>query len=158
MGPHLMDQNFQTLRRNKDSFIERSYLGLWRHRSFYAEAEKEHQNLYTWRETQSTGSSKGQQNWQLSCSPHPWTKQTPDQLMFGRELHGKLPKRIVPTKEVSSDKIWQWDTSEKKRVRRQKDCNWGHSPFETEQSWYVDPSIWPLPLHSYRFERDYGRC
>ena len=34
--------------------------------------------------------------------------------MFGRELHGKLPKRIVPTKEVSSDKIWQWDKSEKK--------------------------------------------
>ena len=65
---------------------------------------------------------------------HPWTKQTPDQLMFGRELHGKLPKRIVPTKEVSSDMIRQWDMSEKKRVRRQKDCNWGHSPFETEQS------------------------
>ena len=37
--------------------------------------------------------------------PHPVTKQTPDQLTFGRELRRKLPKRIVPTKEVLSDQI-----------------------------------------------------
>ena len=37
--------------------------------------------------------------------PHLVTKQTLDQLMLGRELCRKLPERIVPTKEVSSDQI-----------------------------------------------------
>ena len=37
--------------------------------------------------------------------PHPVTKQTLDQLMLGRELSRKLPERIFPSKEVSSDQI-----------------------------------------------------
>ena len=37
--------------------------------------------------------------------PHQVTKQTPDQVTFGRELRRKLPKRVVPKKEVLSDHI-----------------------------------------------------
>ena len=37
--------------------------------------------------------------------PHQVTKQTPDQVTFGRELRRKLPERVVPTKEVLSDHI-----------------------------------------------------
>ena len=37
--------------------------------------------------------------------PHRVTKQTPDQVTFGRELRRKLPERVVPTKEVLSDHI-----------------------------------------------------
>ena len=70
-------------------------------------------------------------------------------------------------KEVSSNQIWQCDALKKKtdeRVCRQKkkcsrklDCDWGHSPFETEESRYIDPSLIPLPmLLRYRGEREYG--
>ena len=37
--------------------------------------------------------------------PHQVTKQTLDQVTFGRELRRKLPERVVPTKEVLSDHI-----------------------------------------------------
>lgn len=54
MGSRLMDRNFQTLLRNRDSDIERSLLpGLrpmetrTRMRTFSADAEKEHQNRQT---------------------------------------------------------------------------------------------------------------
>ena len=41
------------------------------------------------------------------ATPHPATKESPDMLMFGRELRRKLPERIVPAGEIPFHPIRQ---------------------------------------------------
>ena len=41
------------------------------------------------------------------ATPHPATTESPDMLMFGRELRRKLPERIVPAGEIPYDPIRQ---------------------------------------------------
>ena len=49
------------------------------------------------------------------ATPHPATKESPDVLMYDRELRWKLPERIVPAGEIPYDPIRQRDAA-KKRV------------------------------------------
>ena len=41
------------------------------------------------------------------ATSHPATKESPDMLMFGRELPRKLPERIVPAGKIPYDRIRQ---------------------------------------------------
>ena len=51
------------------------------------------------------------------ATPHPATKESPDMLMFGRELRRKLPERIVPAGEIPYDPIRQRDAAKKKQMK-----------------------------------------
>ena len=55
------------------------------------------------------------------AKPHPATKESPDMLMFGRELRRKLPERIVPTGEIPYDQIRQRDAAKKKQMKEYAD-------------------------------------
>ena len=54
-------------------------------------------------------------------TPHPATKESPDMLMFGRELRRKLPERIVPAGEIPFDPIRQRDAAKKKQMKEYVD-------------------------------------
>ena len=82
-------------------------------------------------------------------TPHPATKESPDMLMFGRELLSKLPEGSYPQEKfhtTQSDKETQKEADE--RVRGQE-ANARESlivvgnptPFEAEQSRFSHPSI-----------------
>ena len=85
------------------------------------------------------------------ATPHPTTKESPDILMFGRELRRKLPERIVPAGEIRYDPIRHRDAAKKEadeRVRGQEAerpgkpySGWRPSSFEAEQSRCSHPSI-----------------
>ena len=51
----------------------------------------------------------------------PATKESPDMLMFGRELRRKLPERIVPTGEIPYDQIRQRYAAKKKQMKEYAD-------------------------------------
>ena len=55
------------------------------------------------------------------ATPHPATKESPDMLMFGRELRRKLPERIVPVGEIPYDPIRQRDAAKKKQMKEYAD-------------------------------------
>ena len=55
------------------------------------------------------------------AKPHPATKESPDMLMFGRELRRKLPERIVPTGEIPYNQIRQRDAAKKKQMKEYAD-------------------------------------
>lgn len=55
------------------------------------------------------------------ATPHPATKETPDMLMFGKELQRKLPERIVPTGEIPYYSIRQRDAAKKKQMKEYVD-------------------------------------
>ena len=55
------------------------------------------------------------------ATPHPTTKESPDILMFGRELRRKLPERIVPAGEIPYDPIRQRDAAKKKQMKEYAD-------------------------------------
>ena len=55
------------------------------------------------------------------ATPHPATKESPDMLMFGRELRRKLPERIVPAGEIPYDPIRQRDAAKKKQMKEYAD-------------------------------------
>ena len=55
------------------------------------------------------------------ATPHPATKESPDMLMFCRELRRKLPERIVPEGEIPYDPIRQRDAAEKKQMKEYAD-------------------------------------
>ena len=51
------------------------------------------------------------------ATPNPATKESPDMLMFCRELRRKLPERIVPAGEIPYDPIRQRDAAKKKQKK-----------------------------------------
>ena len=55
------------------------------------------------------------------ATPHPATKESPDMLMFCREVRRKLPERIVPEGEIPYDPIRQRDAAEKKQMKEYAD-------------------------------------
>ena len=55
------------------------------------------------------------------ATPHPATKESPDMLMFWRELRKKLPERIVPAGEIPYDLIRQRDAAKKKQMKEYAD-------------------------------------
>ena len=55
------------------------------------------------------------------ATPHPATKESPDMLLFGRELRRKLPERIVPAGEIPYDPIRQRDAAKKKQMKEHAD-------------------------------------
>ena len=54
-------------------------------------------------------------------TPYPATKESPDMLMFGRELRRKLPERIVAVGEIPYDPIRQRDAAKKKQMKEYAD-------------------------------------
>ena len=94
MGPRLKDQRLRTLLGNKGLDTERSPLGRL----------------------------KLMVTWSVSCNyramPQPATKESPDMLIFGRELRRKLPERIVPAGEIP---IRQRDVAKKKQMKEYAD-------------------------------------
>ena len=55
------------------------------------------------------------------ATPHQATKESPDMLMFGRELRRKLPERIVPAGEIPYDPIRQRHAAKKKQMKEYAD-------------------------------------
>ena len=55
------------------------------------------------------------------ATPHPATKESPDMLMFDRELQRKLPERIVPAGQIPYDPIRQRDVAKKKQMKEYAD-------------------------------------
>ena len=55
------------------------------------------------------------------ATPHPVAKESPDMLMFGRELRRKLPERIVHAGEFPYDPIRQRDAAKKKQMKEYAD-------------------------------------
>ena len=54
-------------------------------------------------------------------TPHPATKESPDMLLFGRELGRNLPEKIVPAGEIPYDQIRQRDAAKKKQRKEYAD-------------------------------------
>ena len=55
------------------------------------------------------------------ATPHPATKESPDMLMFGRELRRKVPERIVPAGEIPYGPIRQREAAKKKQIKEYAD-------------------------------------
>ena len=54
-------------------------------------------------------------------TPHPVTRESPDKLMFGREIRRKLPERVVPQEGKRHDPIRVRDTERKKQMKAYAD-------------------------------------
>ena len=52
---------------------------------------------------------------------HPVTRESPDKLMFGREIRRKLPERIVSQEEKRNDLISERDEGKKKQMKAYAD-------------------------------------
>jgi len=55
------------------------------------------------------------------ATPHSATKESPDMLMFGRELQRKLPERIVPSGEIPYNPFRQRDAAKRKEMKEYAD-------------------------------------
>ena len=54
-------------------------------------------------------------------TPHPVTRESPDKLMFGREIRRKLPERVVPQEGKRHDPIRVRDEGKKKQMKAHAD-------------------------------------
>ena len=55
------------------------------------------------------------------ATPHPVTRESPDKLMFLREIRRKLPERVVPQEEQRHDPIRERDEQKKKQMKAYAD-------------------------------------
>ena len=55
------------------------------------------------------------------ATPHPVTRESPDKLMFGREIRRKLPERVVSQEEKHHDPIRERDEGKKKQMKAYAD-------------------------------------
>ena len=109
MGPRLMDRSLRTLLGNKDSDTERLPLGGLKLMVTWSVSRKTLTKSARISKLEGKAIREGVQRTvgNYCATPHPARKESPDMLMFGRELRRKLPERIVPAGEIPYDRIRQ---------------------------------------------------
>ena len=109
MGPRLMDRSLRTLPGNKDSDTERLPLGGLKLMVTWSVPCKPSRRVREFLNLEGKAIREGVQRTvgNYCATPHPARKESPDMLMFGRELRRKLPERIVPAGEIPYDRIRQ---------------------------------------------------
>ena len=109
MGPRLMDRSLRTLPGNKDSDTERLPLGGLKLMVTWSVSRKTLTKSARISKLEGKAIREGVQRTvgNYCATPHPARKESPDMLMFGRELRRKLPERIVPAGEIPYGPIRQ---------------------------------------------------
>ena len=115
----IFGRSLRTLLRNKGSDTERSPLGglklmvTW---SVSCKPSRRVRELLNLKE-KLFGRECKEKVGSYRATPHPATKESPDMLMFGRELRRSLPERIVPAGEIPYYPIRQRDAAKKKQMK-----------------------------------------